>query len=76
MEGIPAPIVASRTERAVIAAMGATPAGEQRLLDDALELAQRIAEAAEEGRFDIGDLGRRARRLLESTARAETERLF
>jgi hypothetical protein len=77
VEGIAEPIVASRTERAVIAAMGSSPAGEAKLLDDALDLAQRVAEAAEQGRFDVGDLGRRARRLLEATARdAEPEKLF
>jgi hypothetical protein len=47
------------------------------LLDDALDLAERLAAAAEEGRVDLGDLGRRARRLLESTARPpEPEQLF
>src|SRR5438034_188221 len=71
VEGIAGAIVASRTERAIIAAMGSSPGGEAKL-DDALDLAQRIAEAAEQGRFDVGDLGRRARKLLESTAR-ETE---
>ncbi len=77
VEGIPEPIVASRTERAIIAAMGGSPAGENRLVDQALDLAQRVADAAEQGRFDVGDLGRRARRLLESTARAaEPESLF
>ena len=78
VEGIAEPIVASRTERAIVAAMGGNPAGEQtRIVDDALDLAQRVAEAAEQGRFDVGDLGRRARRLLESTARSpEAEKLF
>jgi hypothetical protein len=78
VEGIADPIVASRTERAIVAAMGANPAAEQsRIVDDALDLAQRVADAAEQGRFDVGDLGRRARRLLESTARSsEAEQLF
>jgi hypothetical protein len=68
VEGIPEPIVASRTERAIVAAMGANPAAESaRIVDEALDLAQRVAEAADKGRFDVGDLGRRARRLLEST---------
>ena len=36
-----------------------------------------LAAAAEEGRVDLGDLGRRARKLLASTARTdETEPLF
>jgi hypothetical protein len=78
VEGIAEPIVASRTERAIVAAMGASPAGESaRIVDDALDLAQRVAEAAEHGRFDVVDLGRRARRLLEATtAQPEAESLF
>jgi hypothetical protein len=78
IEGISEPVVASRTERAIVAAMGPNAGAESvRLLDDALDLAQRVAEAAEQGRFDVGDLGRRARRLLESTTRPpETEALF
>jgi hypothetical protein len=77
VEGIAEAIVASRTERAIIAAMGASPAtARERLLDDALDLAQRVAEAAEQGRFDVVDLGRRARRLLEATAQPEAESLF
>jgi hypothetical protein len=68
VDGIAEPIVASRTERAIVAAMGANPAAEaNKLLDGAIDLAQRVAEAAEQGRFDVGDLGRRARRLLSST---------
>ena len=38
--------------------------------------AQRVAEAAEQGRFDVADLGRRARRVLESTAKTEPDALF
>src|ERR671932_1858956 len=69
VEGMAEPIVASRTERAIVAAMGGNPAAESaRIVDEALDLAQRVAEAAEKGRFDVGDLGRRARRLLEATA--------
>ena len=78
VEGIAEPIIASRTERAIVAAMGANPATENaRIVDEALDLAQRVAEAAEQGRFDVGDLGRRARRLLESTVRPpDPESLF
>jgi hypothetical protein len=76
VEGIPEPILASRTERTIIAEMGAST-GRTELLDDALDLAQRLAEQTAEGRVDLNDLGRRARRLLEATARpAETEQLF
>ena len=47
------------------------------VLDQALDLAERLAAAAEEGRVDLGDLGRRARRVLAATARpTETEQLF
>jgi hypothetical protein len=78
VEGIAEPIVASRTERAIVAAMGGNPAAEgARIVDDALDLAQRVSDAAEQGRFDVVDLGRRARRLLEATARqTEADQLF
>jgi hypothetical protein len=78
VEGIPDAIVASRTERAIVAAMGSDSNAEtSRMLDGALELAQRVADAAEHGRFDVVDLGRRARRLLSSTtAPGRPERLF
>lgn len=78
VEGIPEPIVASRTERAIVAAMGSNPSAENtRIVDGALDLAQRVADAAEQGRFDVVDLGRRARRLLQATtAPAEPESLF
>ena len=75
IEGVPDPIVASRTERAIVSAMGGNPATDNvRIVDEALDLAQRMAEAAEQGKFDVVDLGRRARRLLASTA--EPEGLF
>ena len=75
VEGIAEPIVASRTERAIVAAMGGNPAADNsRIVDEALDLAQRVADAAEQGKVDVVDLGRRARRLLASTA--EPEGLF
>src|SRR5579872_5005619 len=78
VEGIPEPIIASRTERAIISAMGANPSAEaSAIVDSALDLAQRVADAAEQGRFDVVDLGRRARRLLQATTAAtEPESLF
>ena len=77
VEGIPDPIVASRTERAIVAAMGSNPAAENsKIVDGALDLAQRVAEAADQGRFDVSDLGRRARRVLEATASSDSEALF
>jgi hypothetical protein len=67
VEGIPEPIVASRTERSILAAMGGS-AAESHQLDEAIELAERLVEQAESGRVDLGDLARRARRVLEGTA--------
>jgi hypothetical protein len=77
VEGVTGPIVASRTERAIIGAMGGTPGAEDtRIVDEALDLAQRVADAAEQGKVDVVDLGRRARRLLASTSQPEPEGLF
>jgi hypothetical protein len=76
VEGIDGPLVASRTERTILHDMG-HEGGDSALLDGALDLAERLAAAAEEGKVDLGDLGRRARRLLASTARSsDTEQLF
>lgn len=77
VEGIPEPIVASRTERTILHDMGEDAAGSSALVEEALDLAERLAEQAETGRVDLADLGRRARRLLASTARSgEAQRLF
>ncbi|HSK17026.1 MAG TPA: hypothetical protein VK915_12785 [Gaiellaceae bacterium] len=77
VDGISEPIVASRTERTILHDMGQDAAAGSRLLDDALSFAERIAEDAEKGRVDLGDLGRRARSLLEASARPpEPEQLF
>jgi len=77
VDGISEPIVASRTERTILHEMGQDVAAGSRLLDEALAFAERIAEDAEKGRVDLGDLGRRARKLLEDSAKpAEPEQLF
>jgi hypothetical protein len=77
IDGVPEPLVASRTERTILVEMGQDGSGTSPVLDEALALAERLAAAAEEGRVDLGDLGRRARRVLEKTARpAEAEQLF
>jgi hypothetical protein len=47
--------------------MGQAAAAEAPIIAEALDLAKRLAAAAEAGRVDLGDLGRRARRLLAST---------
>ena len=74
VEGIANPIVASRTERTILADMGQERAGQAALFDDALDLADRLAKAVEAERVDLGDLGRRARHLLEAATEASTER--
>jgi hypothetical protein len=76
VEGVGEPIVASRTERTILADMGQEQASGKPLLDDALDLAQRLAEQSQTGRVDLADLGRRARKLLESSAKPETSQLF
>ena len=76
VEGVDVPLIASRTERTILHDMG-HEGDDSAVLDGALDLAERLAEAAEEGRVDLGDLGRRARRLLAATARpTEGEQLF
>ena len=89
VEGIPEPLVASRTERTILLDMGQRDAAGSQLLDQAVALAERVAADAEragtllkrsiksEAGVDLDDLGRRARRLLEATASpGDTERLF
>jgi hypothetical protein len=75
VEGIPDPIIASRTERTILLDMGESDAGaSSAILDQAFDLAERLAEQTQAGRVDLADLGRRARRLLEATAKpAEAE---
>jgi hypothetical protein len=77
VEGVAEPIVASRTERTILADMGQDAALGKPLLDEALDLAQRLAEQSESGKVDLADLGRRARRLLEASASpADADKLF
>ncbi len=91
VEGIPEPIVASRTERSILLEMGAREALQTPLLEESLAFAQRVARDADrvgpllrrsikaEAGMDLDDLQRRARRLLETSARPagpEAEQLF
>ena len=77
IEGVPDSIIAGRTERTILHEMGQEVAANTQVIDQALELAERIAAGAESGKVDLADLGRRARRLLESTARpTEPNQLF
>ncbi len=71
VEGVTDPIIASRTERTILHEMGQDAAAGSPILDEALSLAERLAHDAEQGRVDLGDLGRRARKLLESSARPQ-----
>ena len=77
IDGIAEPILAGRTERTILHDMGQDSAAASIVLDDALDLAERVAKAVEEGPLDLRDLGRRARRVLEKTAKpAGPEQLF
>ncbi len=77
VEGIPDPVVAARTERTILTDMGQDSAAGSAVLDEALDLAERVAKAVDEGPLDLRDLGRRARRVLEKTAKPpEPEQLF
>jgi hypothetical protein len=67
VEGVTSPIVASRTERTILHDMGQDAATQSPVIDDALDLAERLVAAADAGRVDLNDLGRRARRLLAAT---------
>ncbi len=73
VEGVADPIVASRTERTILHDMGLDAAAQAPIVADALDLAARLAAAADAGRVDLGDLGRRARRLLASTTGPSTD---
>lgn len=67
VEGIGNPMIASRTEQTILRDMGQDAAVDAPLVDEALDLAARLAAAADAGRVDLNDLGRRARRLLAAT---------
>ena len=76
VEGVTDPIVASRTERTILSEMGQEAAANVEIVDDAVILARRLVEGAEQGRLDLADLQRRARRLLEATTHSEDSQLF
>ncbi|HEU5213452.1 MAG TPA: hypothetical protein VFU10_11830 [Gaiellaceae bacterium] len=68
VEGVAEPLIAGRTERSILLAMGASADRGNDLVEEALALAERIVQDAERGRVDLPDLSRRARHLLESTS--------
>ncbi len=89
VEGIAEALVASRTERTILADMGEDASEMAPLLDETLALVERAAEDAEkigpllarsikaESGVDLKELGEKARRLLEQTASgSEDQQLF
>jgi len=76
IEGVPDPVIASRTERTILSEMGQEAAANVEIVDDALALARQVVEGAEQGRLDLADLQRRARRLLEATTSTDDSKLF
>ena len=76
VEGVPDPVVASRTERTILHDMGHDTVGGSPIVEQAIDLAERLAEQAQAGRVDLADLGRRARRLLEATSTPDEAKLF
>jgi hypothetical protein len=73
IDGVADPLIASRTEATILRDMGQESVINGPELDEALDLAARLAAAADEGRVDLSDLGRRARRLLASTTAPATD---
>jgi hypothetical protein len=73
VEGIERPVVASRTERTILHDMGQDAASDSPIVDEAMDLAERLVSAADAGRVDLGDLGRRARHLLAATRSSPRE---
>jgi len=71
VEGIGEAVVASRTEGTILRDMGQEAAADAPSIEEALDLASRLAAAADAGRVDLNDLGRRARRLLSATTLRE-----
>ena len=88
VEGIPEPLVASRTERTILQDMGEDALIAASTLDDALALIGRVVEDTErigpllarsikaESGVDFKELGKTASDLLERTTSGEDQRLF
>src|SRR3954453_9588107 len=70
IDGVDDPLIASRTEITILRDMGQESAIPGPELDVALDLAARLATAADAGRGDLSALGPRARRLLALTTDA------
>ena len=77
IEGVAEPVIASRTERTILLEMGLDSAAAGQVLEGALDLASRLVEQTESGKVDLGDLSRRARRVLEqTTSGGDADQLF
>ena len=78
VEGIAEPIVASRTERTILLDMGVKADSVAPILSESLALAERLVEQTESGRVDLGDLSRRAKRVLQATTPGseDSQKLF
>ena len=89
VEGISEPLVASRTERTILQDMGEDASAQASVLEDALALAERLADDSErigpllarsikvESGVDVSELGKKARDLLEQSARdVDDQHLF
>ena len=76
VEGVVEPLIAGRTERSILLAMGASAERANAMLDEAIALAERIVADADRGRVDLPELSKRARHLLESTAAPSENQLF
>jgi hypothetical protein len=73
IDGVADPWIASRAEGTILRDMGQEVAAAEPELEEALDLAARLAAAADAGRVDLHDLGRRARRVLASTTQPSAE---
>ena len=67
IDGVADPLIASRTEITILRDMGQESAVTAPELDEAMDLAARLAAVTDKGRLDLERLGRRARRLLATT---------
>jgi hypothetical protein len=85
VEGIAEPVVASRTERSILAEMGQTAAMRASIAEEALSFVREVADQADrvgpltrtairnESGLDLDSVARRARRLLARTLRTDED---
>ena len=73
IDGVTDPLIASRTEVTILRDMGQEAVAAGPDFVEGLDMAGRLAVAADAGRVDLGDLGRRARQLLASATESASE---